>query len=128
MQTSDAFVISLHCDPSELADPEVRAAIADVGRQLSTAGVSPRHQVHARTGAIMASMTSLGPYLVPIAVVAIPAIAKVLIAWINAASGRKIRVRIGDNTIEANSIEQTERLIARLEELQSKGRKTGPKS
>lgn len=112
------FMFSLDCEPIELADPDARRSIKEFAHELEAVGISNVHHVYFRTGAVMASIGSLGPYLVPIALIAIPALKNVLIAWINAAPGRKIRMQVGDVRIEANSVKDVERLMPLLTELQ----------
>ncbi|MET3694384.1 hypothetical protein [Methylobacterium goesingense] len=117
MLTADEILIALDCEPSYLADPEVRASIKEVSHQLESAGISPMSHVYARTGTIIASATSLGPYLVPIAQVIIPTLGVILVAWIKS-PGRKIKIRVGNMRIEANSVEEIELLLSKLQELQ----------
>jgi hypothetical protein len=120
MLRADELIISLDCDPIELANPEVRSSMKDVSDQLENAGVSSAHLLHFRTGTVMASMSLLGPYVVPVASVVIPTLAAILIAWIKASPTRKVRLKIGDVLIEATSVEDVERLIPRIRELQEK--------
>jgi hypothetical protein len=119
----DEILLGLECEPVEFADPEARAAIRDVSEQLETAGITPANLLHVRSGAIIASLTSLGPYVVPVAQIAFPTLGAVLIAWLKKPH-RKVRVKVGETTIEATSAEEVERLLPQLKEFRDKsGRK-----
>lgn len=128
MLHEDEFMISLDCEPIELANPEARASIKEVDHQLETAGILPLHHVYARSGTITASVASLGPYLVPIAVVTIAVLGKILIAWVKVAPSRRVRLKIGNDLIEAKSVKDVERLIPLLKELQAKGGRKKPEA
>lgn len=118
-------LIGLDCEPADFAGPEARASFKEVSRQLEAAGVSPMQLVYARSGTVMAALTSLGPYLVPIAQIVIPTLGAILTAWVKA-PGRKVKVKIGDTLIEATSVEDVERLLPQLKELQAKGNRKKP--
>lgn len=45
----------------------------------------------------------LGQYIIPLAQVVVPAVGLAVAAWFQARSGRKMRLKIGDIEIEANS-------------------------
>ena len=119
------MLISLDCEPGELADPEVRAAIKEVGRALERAGIPPTRLMYARNGAVMAALPQLGPYLVPMAQIVIPTLGAILTAWVKT-PGRKVRVKVGDVQIETASVDEVERLLPRLKEFQAKRSKTLP--
>ncbi|KTS10693.1 hypothetical protein SB2_05960 [Methylobacterium radiotolerans] len=113
----------MECEPVEFADPEARAAIQDVSQQLETAGVTPMNLLHVRSGTIVASLTSLGPYVVPVAQIVVPTLGVVLVAWLKMPH-RKVRVKIGETVIEATSAEEIERLLPPIKDFQAKsGRK-----
>lgn len=126
MLHDDEFMMALECEPIELADPEVRASIKEISRELEAAGVSPMSHVYARSGAVVATVPSLGPYLLGAALIVLPALTKIIVAWVQAAPGRKVRVKIGDTQIEANSVEDVERLISAINELQTKASRKKP--
>lgn len=123
MLMPDEILLGLECEPVEFADPEARAAIRDVSQQLETAGITPTNLVHVRNGAIVASLTTLGPYVVPVAHIIVPTLGVVLVAWLKKPH-RKVRVKIGEVVIEATSAKEIERLLPRIKEFQAKsGRK-----
>lgn len=124
MLQAGEFLIGLEYEPSERANPERRAAIEGVTGELEAAGVSLRGHLHFRSGAVLASVGTLGPYIVPAAQIIIPTLGAILVAWVRAPK-RKIRIRIGDTVIEATSVEDVERLMALLENL--KAEETGKK-
>lgn len=116
----DEVLIALDCDPLEFTDPEARAAIKEVSRQLETAGIPLTRLVQFRNGGVMAAASmSLGPYLVPVASIVASTLAGVLTAWIKAPR-RKIRIKMGDTQIEAASVEEVERLMSQVKEFQAK--------
>jgi hypothetical protein len=124
---ADEIMFSLECEPAQLADPEVRAAMGDFARQLEAAGISPRHLLHFRSGTIMASLPSLGPYVVPAAAILVPAVAVVLAAWLKTPH-RRVRIKTGDTVIEATSVEDVQRLIPHIKKLQEKQAQKKPKA
>lgn len=123
MLLPDEVSIRLECEPIEFADPAGRASIKEVSEQLETAGISPMNLLHVRSGTVMASLTSLGPYIVPAAQIAVPILGTVLVAWLRKPH-RRVRVKIGDTLIDATTVEDVERLLPQLKEFQAKsGRK-----
>ena len=124
MLVAGEVLIGLDCEPSDLSDPEVRASMQEVSSQLETAGLSPMQLVYVRSGTVMAALTSLGLYLVPITQIMVLALGAILTAWVKTL-GRKVKAKIGDTLIEATAVEDVERLIPQLKEFQSKG--TGEK-
>lgn len=118
-------LIGLDYEYAQLGDPAFRAAIKEVSHELEAAGLSQMDLLHFRSGAVMASVTLLGPYLVPVAQIVIPTLGAILVAWVKM-SGRKVRVKVGDVLIEATSVEDVERLIPQLKELQGRARSKKP--
>lgn len=127
MVRDDELVIGLDYDPADLAWPEARTACLNASGQLETAGLLPKNLVHARSGTVMASFILLGPYVVPVAQIVIPTLGAILVAWVKA-PGRKVRVKVGDMTIEATSVEDVERLLPQLRDFQSKAARKKPVS
>ncbi len=68
-------------------------------------------------GAAHAQQAEAGEFIVSLAPIHGPAFGAVLGAWLQARSGRRVRVKIGAIEIEAQRPEQMETLLARLEAL-----------
>lgn len=69
------------------------------------------------TGVVAGASVEVGEFIVTLAPIRGPAFGAVLGAWLQAQYGRKVRVKFDDNEIEAQTPEQVETLLARLEAL-----------
>ena len=56
---------------------------------------------------------SVGQYVISLAQVAGPVIGVAVGAWITARSGRKLRIKVGDIELEANSPAEIDHLVAK---------------
>jgi hypothetical protein len=63
----------------------------------------------------------VGEYLIPLAQAVGPMLGGALVAWLKGQSGRKVRVRIGELEIEARTVDDIEKLLRKIMELQLEG-------
>jgi hypothetical protein len=61
----------------------------------------------------------LGQYIIPIATGVVGAISAACVAWLNARSRRKVRIKIGDVEAEASTIKEVDALLKRAADFQT---------
>jgi hypothetical protein len=89
-------------------------------RHLPTSGVTiPPEEFGAPSGASGAGKIEPCDFVVDIAAITSPLVALV-VAWIQRRNGRKVRIRLGDIEVEAQSIEEVERAFERIKDVKQK--------
>jgi hypothetical protein len=98
---------------------EYQDALGSMSRALQARGIEASAQSFAfdavdggggLTGTFALIGTALGVF--------IGAGATVVAAWLNSKNGRKVRLKVGDIEVEAQTLDQVEQLIARAQEIQ----------
>lgn len=99
-------------DDSAVADPEYQRGLRAVSGALRDAGIlsAQRRMTFDADGA---AGYSVGQYIISLAPVAGPVIGVAVGAWITARSGRKLRIKVGDIEMEANSPAEIDHLMAK---------------
>ena len=99
-------------DDPAVADPEYQRGLRAVSGALREAGIlsAQRRMTFDADGA---AGYSLGQYIISLAPVAGPVIGVAVGAWITARSGRKLRIKVGDIEMEANSPAEIDHLMAK---------------
>jgi hypothetical protein len=97
-------------DPPEY-DPKYQDELAAFARSLDAAGIS-YNQISIALHTADAGGWPLGQFLLSFGQEAIPPLAALAGAWVQARYGRRVRLKIGDVEVEARTIEEIERLEA----------------
>ena len=92
-------------------------------------------RVHA-PGGVYGTRAGVGPVagpdlqsLLSFAGKALPTVGTALVAWLGGRYGRKVRVKVGDLEIEANTSHEVKDLLLKVEEMQKRQRSaSGPKA
>ena len=79
-------------------------------------GVESRHASRLGQGGM--SLEPIGDLVIKCSAVIGPIVGTAIGAWLQARNGRKVRVKVGDIEVEAQSREGVEKLLARVQEIQ----------
>jgi len=106
------LILAAAPDDPAVADPEYQRGLRAVSGALRDAGIlySQRRMTFDADGA---AGYSVGQYVISLAQVAGPVIGVAVGAWITARSGRKLRIKVGDIELEANSPAEIDHLVAK---------------
>lgn len=109
---------------SPLNSPEYQRQLAEVDAAFKAEGldVQPRLRFH---DAIGGGGIYVGEFILKLAPEIGTILTAVLIAWLKGASGRKVRLKVGDVEAEARTVADIEKLIKQAERLRTSSRKPG---
>jgi hypothetical protein len=106
-------------EDQSLDDEDYQKDLRAFDDDLRAHGLSPS----SRVSLIESTGNDIAPHLGVFAVglkEALPVIGSVLTGWFAGRFGRKIRVKVGDIEVEANTVAEAEKLIAAAEKLREK--------
>lgn len=104
-------------DDPEYRDPAYQAELYAIEKALKGDGLRVQSAANFQksgtggtwlTGDFVIYLKNVGPYIPPI-----------IVAWITARTGRKVRIKVGDTEIEAANVEQIKTLLETVEKLKS---------
>lgn len=96
-------------DTRELG-PEYQMELARFGETLRTSGADvSQHLISLNS--VGAGDYLAGTFVLALAGTVVPAVTKIVVAWIRVRAGRKVRVRIGDTYVEAKTAAEAEILL-----------------
>jgi len=125
MQASQCHLgLMLGPDEQPFDSPTSQNEFNDIYEAMKAHGlvVEPRILVRKSAGS---GVRLLGEFLVPIAQVGIPALAGILVGWLQGRASRKVRIKVGDVEAEAGTLEELETLLQRAQEFKTSAERGG---
>jgi hypothetical protein len=126
----DALEFELSLIPAQddppLGSPEYQAELRNFEQDLESNGLEVSPIVEFREAWIPEPIVApyLGDFIIKLAAIVGPVLGAGVGAWLRGRYGRKVRIKVGANEIEAEAqtVEEVERLIARAYEIQQRTR------
>jgi hypothetical protein len=117
----EVTLIPAHDDPP-LKAAEYQEGLREFNQCLNAAGLefSYSFEVLEAWAPEPAPTKYLGDFVIKLAAIIGPALGTGIGAWLHARYGRRVRLKIGDIEAEAQTIEEVEQLLARVQEIQER--------
>lgn len=114
------LILELEAAPDDphVSSPDFQQGLTEVSTALRDGGVaySQRRMMFDSVGA---QGYALGQYFIPLAQIAGSIIGGALVAWVTGRAGRKLKIKVGEVELEANTAAEIDNLMAKAFEMKA---------